>query len=130
MEIPSAIMIKLPEVFGAREARRLRREWKKKLAREKPGVVVDLSRVKKMDLSGIEALLSCMEEVARQDGSVELGGISPEAAALLELTRVNELFQKFPSSPVGAEGTVVLGEAATEVEPTGTRAVQPQPVAA
>jgi anti-anti-sigma factor len=100
------------------------------LANEKPGVVVDLSRVKKMDLSGIEALLTCMEEVARQDGSVELGGISPEAATLLELTRVNELFQKFPSSQVGTEGTVVLGEPATEVEPTGTRAVQPQPVAA
>lgn len=131
MDIPSAIMIKLPEVFGAREARKLRRELKNKLASESPCVVVDLSRVKKIDLTGLEGLLSCMEEVARQDGSLEIGAISPEAAAILELTRMNQLFQKFPAAQADRRGTVLVPEATVETEQTASGGTaQPQPVAA
>lgn len=131
MEIPSAIMVKLPEVFGVKEARKLRRELKNKLASDRPCVVVDLSRVKKMDLSGLEGLLNCMEEVAKQDGSMELGGISPEAAALLELTQVSQLFQKFPAIQMQVERPVVVPETVAETEqPQSRPAAQPQPVAA
>jgi anti-anti-sigma regulatory factor len=38
-----------------------------------------------------------MEEVAKHDGALQLGGVSPEAAAMLELTRMDRLFQQFPS---------------------------------
>ena len=130
MDTASAIMIKLPEVFGVKEARKLRRELKSKLASEKPCVVVDLSRVKKIDLSGLEGLLNRMEEVAKQDGSLELGGISAEAEAMLELTRMNQLFQRFPAAHP-TEVPVVLPETVTEAEPAVSgAAVQPQPVAA
>jgi len=123
-------MIKLPEVFGVKEARKLRRELKTKLASERPCVVVDLSRVKKIDLSGLEGLLNCMEEVAKQDGSLTLGGISPEAAVMLELTRMSGLFQKFPAAqPVGAPITVPTTVSDPDQAPA-TPAVQPQPVAA
>jgi anti-anti-sigma factor len=130
MDIPSAIMIKLPEVFGVREARKLRRELKNKLASERPCVVVDFSRVKKIDLTGLEGLLKCMEEVARQDGSLEIGGISPEAAAILELTRMNQLFQKFPAAQAETRTAVLVPETATETESAARRGAQPQPVAA
>jgi len=129
MDIPCAIMIKVPEVFGVKEARKLRRELKNKLTSDKPSVIVDLSRVKKIDLTGLEGLLTCMEEVAKRDGSLEIGGISPEAAAMLELTRMHLLFQKFPA--VHAEGSqpVLVPEPVAEPEPSG-QAAQPQPVAA
>jgi len=123
-------MIKLPEVFGVKEARKLRRELKTKLASERPCVVVDLSRVKKMDLSGLQGLLNCMEEVAKQDGSLTLGGISPEAAVMLELTRMSGLFEKFPTAqPVEAPVTVPTTVSEPDQAPA-TPAVQPQPVAA
>lgn len=127
MDTPSAIMIKLPEVFGVKEARKLRRELKNKLASERPCVVVDLSRVKKIDLGGVQGLLNCMEEVAKQDCSLELGRISPEAAAMLELTRMSALFQKFPTP---SEAPVVVPETVAETEQAPSTAVQPQPVAA
>lgn len=128
----AAIMIKLPEVFGVKEARKLRRELRSKLASDKPRVVVDLSRVKKIDLSGLEGLLNCMEEVAKQDGSLELGGVSAEAEAMLELTRMNQLFQGFPiAQPTEAPVVVPETATATEAEQTASGpAVQPQPVAA
>lgn len=130
MDIPSEIMIKLPEVFGVKEARKLKRELKTKLASERPCVVVDLSRVKKIDLSGLEGLLSCMEQVAKQDGSLTLGGISPEAAVMLELTRMSGLFQKFPAAqPFEAPVTVPTTVSKPEQVPA-TQTVQPQPVAA
>ena len=131
MDIPSSIMIKLPEVFGVKEARKLRRELKKKLAHDRPSVIVDLSRVKKIDLAGLEGLLTCMEQVAKQDGSLEIGGISPEAAAVLELTRMNLLFQKFPAVYAENSQSVLVPEPVAETEPASSgQAAQPQPVAA
>jgi anti-sigma B factor antagonist len=128
MDIASAIMIKLPEVFGVKEARELRRELKNKLTNERPSVVVDLSRVKKIDLTGLEGLLRCMEEIAKQDGSVELGGISPEAGVMLELTRMNQLFQKFPAPQSEVSRPVSVPEPVSNTEQVPV--AQPQPVAA
>src|SRR5260370_42467791 len=78
MEIASTIMVKLPEVFGKKESRKLRRELKQQFASNRPCVVVDLSRVKKIDLAGLEGLLNCLEEIAKQDGALQIGGISAE----------------------------------------------------
>src|SRR5262249_5524925 len=130
MDIASAIMIKLPEVFGAKEARKLKRELKNKFASERPCVVVDLSRVRKIDLTGLEALLNCMDELARHAGSLEIRGISPEAAAILELTRMNQLLQKFPAADVQVSVPVVASEPVADTEQAPSRPVQPQPVAA
>src|SRR5258708_11712497 len=128
MEFPSAIMIKLPEVFGRKEARKLGRELKDKISTDSPCVVVDLSRVKKIDLAGLEGLLNCMDEVARQDGALQIGGISPEAATVLELARMDRLFQKFPAFLAEAPSFARTPEAeADEVQAEG--AGQPQPAA-
>jgi len=96
MHNSSAILIKLPENFGAKEARKLEQELKNKFMNGSANLVADFSRVKKMDLNGMEALLHCMEGIAEQDGALEITGISPEAATLFELTRMDQLFAKFP----------------------------------
>ena len=114
MESSSAIVIQLPEAFDKKAARKLRRELKNLLTTDRPSVIVDLSRVKKMDFGGIEALLSCLEEVATQDGAVRIGGISPEAATLLELTRVDRLFANFPEFTVEAPSFTLAPEPVTE----------------
>jgi anti-anti-sigma regulatory factor len=129
METPTAIMIKLPEIFGAKEAKKLWREVSGKITSEEPCVVVDLSRVKQIDLAGVEGLLQCMEEIAKKDGAIQLRGISPEAATMLELTRMNALFQKFPAFPADAQTYVFPQEAPAEEVPAQAQ-VQPQPVAA
>jgi anti-anti-sigma factor len=129
MENPSAIMINLPEIFGAREAKELGRELKKKINGKTPNVIVDLSRVKKMDSAGIEGLLSCMQHVASCDGSVQLAAISPEAATLLELARMDHLFFKFPSVPAQAPAYAITPSPVTETAQAEGSA-QPQPVAA
>ena len=116
METLSTIVVRLPEVFGAKAARKLGRELKSKVTGANPHVIVDLSRVKKIDVKGLEALLACMEEVAKQDGSLQFGGISPEAATLLELTRMDRLFQKFPSVAADAPAFALSPEPVGEEE--------------
>ena len=96
MHKPSAILIKLPENFGAKEARKLERELRNKLTHGTANLVADFSRVKEMDLKGMEALLHCMEGVAQRDGAFEIVGMSPEAETLLELTGLDQLLAKFP----------------------------------
>ena len=116
MDKSSAVVIRLPEAFSATEARKLRRELKRKIMHGSVGVIVDLSRVRKIDLPALETLLSCMEEVARQDGALQLGAVSREAAAMLELTRMDRLFRQFPA--VDSEAVAVTTEPAAE-EATG-----------
>ena len=130
METSSAIMIRLPEVFGGNEARNLRRELKSKIANDSPCVVVDMSRVKKIGVDGLEGLLECMEEVANNDGAMELGAISPEAATMLELTRMDQLFQKFPAFQADRASSLVMPERVAESDQVSTTAVQPQPMIA
>jgi anti-anti-sigma regulatory factor len=127
MESQSAIMIKLPEAFGGKEARRLGRELKNRMSNA-PRIVVDFSRVREMDLAGLEGLLDCMQTVANNDGALQLGEMSPEAAVFLELTRMDQLFNKFPVFDASASFTAEL---ASDSEDLATdKVVQAQPVAA
>lgn len=128
METQSAIMIKLPEAFGGKEARRLGRELKNRNSNTSPRIVVDFSRVREIDLAGLEGLLDCMETVARNDGALQLGEMSPEAAVFLELTRMDQLFSKFPVFDASSSFTSELTSESEEV--VTDKVSQAQPVAA
>ena len=126
MQMQSAIMIKLPEAFGGKEARRLGRELKNRM--DAPRIVVDFSRVREMDLAGLEGLLDCMETVAKNDGALQLGAMSPEAATFLELTRMDQLFNRFPVFDASAS---MSSEFAGDTEDIAAdKVVQTQPLAA
>jgi anti-anti-sigma regulatory factor len=127
MEMQSAIMIKLPETFGGKEARRLGRELKNRMSNA-PRIVVDFSRVREMDLAGLEGLLDCIETVAKNDGALQLGEMSPEAAIFLELTRMDQLFNKFPVFDASESFTSELASESEDVAPD--KVVQAQPLAA
>jgi anti-anti-sigma regulatory factor len=127
METQSAIMIKLPEAFGGKEARRLGRELKNRMS-SAPRIVVDFSRVREMDLAGLEGLLDCMETVAKNDGALQLGEMSPEAEIFLELTRMDQLFNRFPVFDASASFTSELASESEDV--AADKVVQAQPVAA
>jgi anti-anti-sigma factor len=127
MKAASLIMIDLPEAFGAKEARKLERELRSQITKEALCVIVDLSRVKKMDSAGLDGLLACMQEISNHDGSVQLRAISPEAATLLEIVRMDRLFEKFP--PLPAPASSLSFTAPIEAENLGD-SIQPHPVTA
>jgi anti-anti-sigma regulatory factor len=55
-----------------------------------------------MDSAGIEVLLNCMEEAMKRDGDLKLAALSPASAAILELMRVDRLFEVFESADEAA----------------------------
>ena len=123
------IMVILPESLDSKEAKKMVRELKAEIKKEPSCVILDLSRVKTMDCAGLHGLLVWMQEIARYDCAIQLRAISPEAATLLELARMDRLFQNFPSLPAQAPGfTIAPASVAEEVKPE--RVVQLQPVAA
>jgi len=91
------MVIKLPEYVGAKQARSFVRALQPELRRDRPRVVVDMSAVQDMDSAALDMLLECMSQIARRDGAVKLAGISPQAATVLELTRMDQLFEMFPT---------------------------------
>lgn len=124
-----AIIINLPQSLGSREAKKLVRELKMQITDELPLVILDLSRVKKMDCAGVDGLLVCMHEVAKHDGAIHVRAISPEAATLLEMVRMDRLLlQKFAAVPAQAPGFVVA--AVTSAEDIKPEAVEFRLVAA
>jgi anti-sigma B factor antagonist len=91
------MLLTLPERVDGQLARTFAREVERELMNDRPRIVVDLSQVKQIDSGGLDTLLDCMVAVANRDGAVRLGGISAEAATVLELTRMDQVFEMFPA---------------------------------
>ena len=98
----AVVVKKLPESVSVNEAQQLFRELAPLLTGDRPRIVFDFSEVRQLDSAGIEVLLRCMEEAMKRNGDVKLAAVSPQAAIILQLTRVDRLFEIFenPSDAV------------------------------
>ena len=83
----------------------------------RPNIVLDCSQLQHVDSAGIEILLQCMEEAMKRDGDVKLAWVPPACAAILELMRVDRVFEIFDSgqeavrsfqAPAAVEGALPL----------------------
>lgn len=55
-------------------------------------LVIDLSRVRFMDSSGLGAMLSCLRQLSAKGGDLKLCGMSKQVRATFELVRMNRIF--------------------------------------
>lgn len=97
METRSTIVIKLPEQLTGKAVRAAMRQIKPALRLDHPQVIVDMANVRQLDSAALDMLLYCIVEVSKRDGELKLAAISPEAATFLELTRMDRVFDIFPS---------------------------------
>jgi anti-anti-sigma factor len=88
----------LPEKLSLKQGRMFFREVESCLKADRPRVVLDCSQVRQLDSAGIQVLLRCLEEAMKRNGDVKLAAIPPGAAAILELTRVDRLFEAFDNT--------------------------------
>jgi anti-sigma B factor antagonist len=117
------MLLTLPERVDGKLARTFAGDLNRELMNDRPRIVVDLSQVKQIDSEALDTLLDCMVAVANRDGAVKLGGVSPEAATMLELTRMDRIFEMFPTVAEAASGFSVA-----RLEPVSEQA--PEPAAA
>jgi anti-sigma B factor antagonist len=62
-------------------------------------VLIDLSGVTFVDSSGLGALLGVLRHATRQKGDLKLAGLRPNVKAVMELTRLEKMFEIFPDVP-------------------------------
>lgn len=91
------LAIQLPERLNMTTARELWPEVEAVLKEDRPRVVFDFSEVQRIDSAGVEMLLKSLETAMSLDGDLKLATVRPEVAVVLELTRVDRLFEMFPS---------------------------------
>lgn len=96
------IVMELPEKLNHVEGRTFLAEMKPLLENDRPRIVLDCSQVQHIDSAGIEVLLECMDEVMKRDGDLKLATLSPSCAAILELMRVDRLFEVFETADEAA----------------------------
>src|ERR1700731_1076443 len=88
----------VPEKLSVKQGRVFFREVESCMQVGRPRVVLDCSKIRQLDSAGIQVLLRCLEEAIKRNGDVKLAAIPPAAARILELTRVDSLFEAFEST--------------------------------
>jgi len=76
---------------------------------DRPRLVLDCSQVRHIDSAGIEMLLLCLEEAMKRDGDLKLAAVSPASAIVLELMRVDRLFEVFETAEAAARSFEEFG---------------------
>lgn len=68
------------------------------LESDRPRIVLDCSEVRTINSAGVESLLRCMEDAMKRNGDLKLAALSPELEVILELMRVDRLFEMFQTA--------------------------------
>jgi anti-sigma B factor antagonist len=95
------VVMELPTVLNDVHGNAFLQELQPLLESERPYIVLDCSQLQHVDSAGIEVLLQCMDEAMKRDGDVKLAGVSPACAAILELLRVDRVFETFDTAEEG-----------------------------
>jgi len=68
------------------------------LESDRPRIVLDCSQVRYVDSDGVEMLLRCVREAVKRDRDLKLAAVSPASGVILELLRVDRLFETFETT--------------------------------
>jgi anti-sigma B factor antagonist len=89
------IVMELPATLNHIEGQAFLMDVQPLLETDRPRIVFDCSQLQHVDSAGIELLLQCIEEAMKRDGDIKLAEVSPSLNAVLELMRVDRLFEIF-----------------------------------
>jgi anti-sigma B factor antagonist len=99
----SPVMVKqFPKSTVSNNSTNLFQDVETLLRCDRPSLVFDFSNVSHFDSAGIDMLLRCLQEAMKRNGDIKLAAVPPSVAVIIELTRVDRLFQIFvkPSDAV------------------------------
>lgn len=105
------IVMELPEQLYQPEVSAFLDGLRPLLEIDRPRIVLDSSKVRHIDSAGVEMLLHCLEEAMKRDGDLKLAAVPPESAIILELMRVDRLFEVFDTCEEAAKSFDAFGSA-------------------
>jgi anti-sigma B factor antagonist len=74
-------------------------------------LVLDLSRLRFVDSSGLGAFISCLRKVNAAGGDLKLCGMSKPVRAVFELVRMHRVFDIFPTREDAVRAFAPVGQA-------------------
>lgn len=92
------VVMQMPEQLNLGQIPNFVQELAPLLESHRPRIVLDCSQVRYIDGAGIEMLLQSLEEAMKRDGDLKLADISPESKVILELMRVDRVFEVFQTT--------------------------------
>jgi anti-sigma B factor antagonist len=92
------IVMELPQQLNRAQVKTFFAELQPLLETDRPRLVLDCSQVRLIDSAGVAMLLQCMQEAMKRDGDLKLASVSAASAAILELMRVDRLFEIFSTA--------------------------------
>ena len=99
MTTPRPVVVKqLPAQLKLGQVQEFLREVSPLITSDRPCIVFDFSQVTQIDSAGVDMLLHCMEQAMKRNGDLKLAAVPPSSAVILELTRVDRLFEVFETS--------------------------------
>jgi anti-sigma B factor antagonist len=91
----SVDVVKLPQRLVMANAPAVRKELLELIDTDHHHLVLDLGEVAFVDSSGLSVLVSALKAAHKVKGSVVLLNLTDDVRALIELTRMHEVFQIF-----------------------------------
>lgn len=92
------VVMQLPEHFNVETSQTFFKEVEPLLEPHRPRIILDCSLVRSMDGVGVEMLLLCLEEAMKRDGDLKLCCLSAQSEVILELLRVDRVFEVFATT--------------------------------
>lgn len=71
---------------------------------ERACIVIDLSRVSYIDSSGLALFIEAMQRVQNYGGRFALSGLRENVRHIMEISRLDQVFQLFPDSAAALAG--------------------------
>ena len=92
------VVMELPEQIGTSQVPEILEDVSTLLEFQRPRIVFDCSQVRSIESDGVEMLLYCLDEAMKRDGDLKLAAVSPHARMMLEIMRVDGIFEIFQTS--------------------------------
>jgi anti-sigma B factor antagonist len=92
------IVMEVPRILNHEEGQAFWFDLQPLLETDRPRIVLECSQLEHVDSAGIEILLQCIDAAMKRDGDVKLAAVSPASAAILELMRVDRLFEIYDNA--------------------------------
>ena len=84
-------------LMGGDETKEVHEKVKSLLADGRKKFVIDLSKVKWLNSSGLGVLISCLTSVQNADGALKISGATEKVKSLFIMTKLITVFDAYPS---------------------------------
>ena len=91
-------VMQMPEEVDAKQEQIFLSEVKKCVNDDRPRLVLDCSKMQKVNQAAIHLMLACLEEAMKRNGDVKLAALPPGSSDILKHTAIHRVFDIYDTA--------------------------------